>query len=176
MPMSMPSRALLLGAVLTVATLPRPAAALDEGEWQVGLTGNLVINTNGEQAHPGGGLRLDGRYGLTDALSAWGALGTVIGGGPRHATGASAGLGLAFDVLRWVPLVEVGVIALQTGGIGPSARYLGADLGAGAEFLIDPRWSIAGMLRFQAFPIQLTADASDPGVLITIGLRLARTF
>jgi hypothetical protein len=163
-------RALIVG--LTMVTLSPAAWALDEGQWQVGVAAEAAAGFD-DGVFPGGGGRLDGRYGITDALSAGVAVGSVWWSRHGHTTrvsSASGGLTLAFDVLRTVPFVSLGVAAADVGG----DLSLGGELNAGAEYLLDPKWSLGLIGRLQWFPLRLTGDARVG--LVTLGLRLARTF
>jgi hypothetical protein len=166
----LPRAPIVLG--LTLLAAPRAASALDAGDWQVGLTANLAAGFD-DGVHPGGGGRLDGRYGITDALSAWAAVGSLWWSTPRYTTrvtSASAGLTLAFDVLRTVPFVSLGVAAAEVDG-----TRLGGELNVGGEYLFDPKWSLALVGSVQLLPIRLGGSKPDGGA-VALGLRLGRTF
>jgi hypothetical protein len=95
-----------------------------------------------------------------------------------RASVASAGFSLAWDVLRIIPFVEAGAALADLRGGVTRGRYLGFEGAAGVEYLVDRRWSVAGIARYQYLPVRLaggkTADPS-PGVL-TVGLRLSKSF
>jgi hypothetical protein len=169
----------MLGRVLLVSLLvggslvPRAARAVDEGEWQAGLTASLTGGWNGSGVFPGGGARLDGRYGVTDALAAWGAVGShwwPEAGGVIRMSNASAGLSLGYNVISVIPYLDLG-IALAQGG---SAGHLGGTLGAGFDYLLDRRWSLGAVARAEWFPISL-GGRGDAGTL-SLGARLGRSF
>jgi hypothetical protein len=170
-------RACVVGALMASA-LSRTANALDQGEWQAGVTANLTGGPNGKGISLGGGGRLEGRYGITDALSAWGAVGSLwwsADGIPLRASSASAGMTLAFDVVRWVPFVELGLAVADVGSPSHIGRtYVGGELGAGAEYLLDRRWSLAAVARVAWFPQRLSRPSGNS--TLAVGLRLASTF
>jgi hypothetical protein len=169
-------RALAVTAVILLA-VPNEARALDEGSWQVGVTGELTTGT-AEKLRLGGGGRLDGRYGLTDALSAWAALGSVQSPGRWSSTrisSASGGLTLAFDVFRIVPFVGLGVAVANVDVPGVS-WLLGGELEAGAEYLLDPKWSLGLVGIFQYLPLGLRTGRWEGRAAASLGLRLARSF
>jgi hypothetical protein len=167
-------RLVLALAVLASTLLPRTARALDEGQWQVGFAPQLTAGFD-DGVFPGGGGRVDGRYGITDALSAWAAVGSLwwsMHGYTTRATSASAGLMLAYDVVRIVPFVGLGVAVADVHArvVGPS---LGGELNAGAEYLLDPKWSLGLQANLQMFGFP---ESSRGRGTIAIGVRLARSF
>lgn len=155
-----------------------PALAVDQGQWQLGAGPCFALLAQGGNPTSGLGGRLEGRYGLRDDSAVWAAVGSSFH--PRaaenvRASSASAGFALAFDVLRTVPFVEVGPVLADLRGAATRGRFLGFEGGAGAEYLVDRRWSVAGVARYQYLFVRLSGKGDTPGVL-TVGLRLARTF
>jgi hypothetical protein len=172
------TRAIPAAALLLASLQPRPAAALDEEAFQVTLAPVLAFVPQDEAV--GTGFRAEGRYGLTDAVSVWGAAGSSwhwLAEGTGRAITAGTGLTLAFDVLRVVPFVEAGASFANLGYGGRSRSYLGAELGAGAEYLITPAFSLAGVLRAQHFPVSLSGNlVGRSGTLLSVGARFGYTF
>jgi hypothetical protein len=172
-------RAALVAPLLICCGVPRVVRALDEGRWQAGVTPAIVVNTNGRQVFAAAGLRLDGRYALTDTFSVGGAIGTILAPGPEglaHADSLAAGMTLAFPLSRWVPFGQVGVTAMTLAGNGAPGSHLGPEVSAGAERLISATWSLVLVGRLQYFPVQLSGRKNDPGAMITFGLGVARSF
>jgi hypothetical protein len=162
---------LLLSSVVSA-----PALALDEGDWQIGLSPQLALQfPTGSGVVFGGGARLDARHGLTDALSAWGALASTWfpEGGPARFSTISGGLALAYDVVRVVPFVDLGVALLDHDLGRGRTQALGFEIAVGAEYLIDPVWSLALTARWQAFVAHLGGMGSGVGGLPIAALRLA---
>jgi hypothetical protein len=128
-------RALLLIAALA---LPRPAAAVGEGEAQVALSGGAGwLARSGAAA----ALRLEGQYGLTESLAVHGAAGAWLG--PTQAAVLDLGLTYSLDVFRVVPFAEAGV------GLMPgSVVAVGPLLGVGGEYLVDRHWAVALWSRY----------------------------
>jgi hypothetical protein len=179
--MRSPRLVLPWAALMIALAFPRMARALDEGDWQVGVTPSLVLNTNGKQLIASGGLRLEGRHALTDVVSAWGSVGSILAydsDGLVRVLNASAGMTLAFDVLRVLPFVEGGATALDLGESEyiTGGRFLGGELGFGAEYLLSRTWAIAPVARLQYFPLRLSGATRTVGLVAHFGVRLARTF
>jgi hypothetical protein len=165
-------------AVAVLLSWAGPARGVDQGEWQVAAGPAFALLVQGRNATSGLGGRLEGRYGLRDDSAVWVAVGSSWH--PRaaetvRASGASAGFSLAFDVLRIVPFLEAGAAVANLRGAVTRGRYLGFDGAAGVEYLLDRRWSAAAVARYQYLPVRLAGTGDNPGVL-TLGLRLARTF
>jgi len=175
-PMSMP-RALALAAPLSLLTAP--ALAVDQGDWQVGAGPAYALLVEHDNPTSGLGGRIEGRYGLRDDSAVWAAVASSWH--PRaaenvRASSASAGFSLAFDVLRVIPLVEVGPAVAELRGGLTRGRFLGFEGAAGCEYLVDRRWSAAALARYQYLFVRLAGTAPlSPGVL-TVGLRISRTF
>jgi hypothetical protein len=163
---------------LGLMTVSGTAWALDEGQWQLGVAPALAAGFDDHGASPGGGGRIDGRYAITDALSACAAGGSLWWSSPQHHTtrvsSASVGVLLAFDVLRTIPFVSLAMAAAHVGSGTGSGAALGGELSAGAEYLLDPKWSVGLVVGGQWFPVRLGAQTREGAV--TLGLRLARTF
>lgn len=187
----MAPRASLAAAVLLLSLVTaRPAAALDEGDWQLAASATLGVG-GGHALGPGG--RLEGRWALTDAVSFGGSLGASWNDsdtGRRRFTTAAVSMTIAWDVLRWVPFGELGFGFIDRTGppfggstdplmrfVPPrSDQHLGFELAGGAEYLVSPRWSVAAVARAQLHPITLHGGHEIAPLLLSLGLRLARTF
>jgi hypothetical protein len=179
-----------VGPVALVAALAlwlapaRRAFALGEEEWAASLSvaGGLLGARNDVAAGAGGGLEI--ARGLTDVFAARAALSMERFAwpaiGPRspvasQALAVTAGGVAAFDVLRVVPFVELSLVVahFSGGAMGPRA---GAELGVGADYLLDRRWSVGGVIRGRLLPVPL--DAQE-GSLLPSGamvVRLGRKF
>jgi hypothetical protein len=174
-------RPLLLVLLVGGALVPRAARALDEGEWQLGLGATVAAAVGGLSGNQvpvaGGGPRLDGRRGLTDALSAWVAVGAIWiaeGGDAGRLTTISTGLALAFDVVRVVPYVELGAAGFQFRQDTVNRYGIGLVAAGGFDYLLDRRWSVGAALRAEA--VLSGHDGDTPLVLPSLGVRLARSF
>jgi hypothetical protein len=155
-----------------VISLPASALAVEEGEWQLSLTGAYGRLRVGGQDGDGGLGRVAGHYGLTDAWSVRGELASSwhsFPGGTKRASELAAGVTYAIDVVRVIPFVDAAVAGVNLGG--PHGRW---DLGLGGEYLIDRRWSVAAVARYEHYVLAPSAE-SRPG-LISVGLRLAYVF
>jgi hypothetical protein len=168
-------RALAL-AGLVLLTAPGTALALDEGQWQLGITAELAMGVD-HKVYLGGGGRLEGRYGISDALSAWTALGLVqlpMQSYSARVGSVGGGLTLAYDVLRIIPFVSLGLAAVDAHR-SRSALLLGGELDAGAEYLLDPRWSVGLLGIVQYCPLEISGERRGL-TTASLGLRLAHTF
>jgi hypothetical protein len=168
-------RALVVGGLLAWSGQAR---ALDQGEWQLSAGPAFALLVQGGQPTSGLGGRVEGRYALRDDSAAWAAVGASWH--PRaaetvRASYASAGFALAFDVFRVVPFVEVGATVTDEHGRLGGKRYLGAELAAGGEYLLDRHWSAALVARYHYLPVPLDGGPTNTG-LLTVGLRVGRTF
>src|SRR6185436_13168821 len=121
------SRLLAAAALLLLAA---PAWAVDQGDWQVGAAPAFALLREGGNPTSGLGGRIEGRYGLRDDSAVWAAVSSSWH--PRaaetvRASSASAGFSLAFDVLRVIPLVEVGPAVAELRGGLTRGRFLGFE-------------------------------------------------
>lgn len=172
-------RVLPIALLLSSLAVARPAAALDEGQWQLAAGGQVAV-FNGEVAPLNGGVRIDGRHALTDTLSLGAALAsTWFDNSPFNTriVTASTGITVAWNVLRWVPFAELhAAVAAGDEWEMDTAVRLGGELSAGVEYLIDRRWSLAAASRLLYLPLDLTTEQHGGGALLSLGVRLARTF
>jgi hypothetical protein len=168
-------RAFLVGGLLVASG---PALALDQGDWQLAAGPSYALLVQGNNATAGLGGRLEGRRGLTDVVTAWAAVGSSWH--PRlaetvRASNAAAGLAVAFDVLRLVPFLGVGATVSDVRGELSRSRRLGLEGAAGAEYLVDRRWSVAFAARYQYLPIRIGGSHESTG-LLTVGLLVGSAF
>jgi hypothetical protein len=156
-----------------------PALAVDQGDWQLGVGPTFALLVENENPTSGLGGRVEGRYGLTDGASVYAALASSWhprGAEQVRASSGSAGFTLAFDVFRVIPFAEVGATFSDLRGGITRGRYLGIEGAGGAEYLLDRRWSVAAVARYQYLPLRLAGTAErGPGVL-TAGLRISHNF
>jgi opacity protein-like surface antigen len=95
---------------------------------------------------------------------------------------ASALLGATytFDVLRLVPYAAGGVGLVRFGGAVVEPRVaLAAELGAGADYLLTPRWALGVSFQYLFVPADLFSDIMNFGnspFAFSATLRAARIF
>lgn len=177
-------RTLAAAALAVTGGLPwgKTAVALEEEQWLAGgqLAGALVRGPGGFD--PGVGAGLEVQRGLTDLWAARAAVGLDAFRAPaqrwRRDLWLSLGTSAAFDVLRTVPFVDLGlVVALaDLGGPEGGAARLGLQAGLGADYLIDRDWSFGALLRVRVLPLSLAGPDLGDGVALAASLRLARRF
>jgi hypothetical protein len=158
-----PGHAALLWGLAIGATSASPAVAwADDGERAVFVEGGpAVARADGEA---------EATVGATGGVSAWVGLRPnvwaflAVGGG---STGAQAlgeaygGVALTVDVLRWVPVLELGLGADLVGGrLAPNAR-----LGLGVDVFVSSRLTIGGAVR-------LRPGLDGAGTLVSTALRV----
>jgi hypothetical protein len=175
-----------LGILLfTVLFWGRPAAALPEDEWLVGLEAAGALIRANERWSPGTGGAVVLEHGLTDVWAARAALGFDafrIEADPapsswRKETSFSLGAAAAFDVLRVVPFAEAALVIAHVSGGGAKANArAGLELGVGAEYLLDERWSVGLALRGRGLPVDFGDDESAARISLTAAFRLAHRF
>jgi hypothetical protein len=173
----------VLGGILAAA---RPAAAAED-EWLVAADGGYTAaRADGLWRH-GGALGVQAQYGFTDAWSGGArlALGLhpVTGDAERpsgrlRATTLAAGVTYTVDVLRVVPFAGMG-IALQNlaGAVRDARTDLGGEVSAGADYLLDRRWSLGLLLRYQILPLPIAGGRDVFGgtpAAFSLALRLGR--
>jgi hypothetical protein len=178
-------------AALPVATAlaPRAAWAVGEDEWQVSLRAGGG-NPNGYPLQPWGFAgALDVEYGFFEAFAARASVGLVsypvkaIKNGPPAGTlqarTALLGATYAFDVLRLVPYMEVGIGLLQWSGPGAPSTSFGTELGLGADYLITPHWVAGASAQYIFSPTDLVTNAMQFGqspLAFSLTLRVGRIF
>jgi hypothetical protein len=185
-------RTLILLPGLALLLVTGAAAADEPGQWVAAAgMGGAVMEIDGRW-RPGFQAGAEARLGLAPAWALRGAVhhsahpdwGAVAVSSPRpigtiRATTAALGLVYAWDVLRVVPFGELGLaVSRLGGGVRQPGTFLGPQLGAGASYLLDRRWALAGVLRYQHLGLALGdgyALADAPSMLAAV-LRLERYF
>lgn len=165
------------------------AHAMDEDEWQLAAGGGFTHLHSDGRAGGGFGLTLEGQRGLSDVWALRAALGASWNGmpaagvrpaGDARSVHAAAGVSCAYDVLRLVPFLELGVVLADTRGAGIRDAHgaVGFESGAGGEYLLDRRWTVALVARARYLPVVFGAVDVDVGRVwsLSFGLRLGRTF
>jgi hypothetical protein len=108
----------------------------------------------------GGALHVDYEYGLTDTLWLRATLGAGlhrVEDGRARSGLATAGLTYAFDVLRYVPYLNLGAGVLVVDGDGFDRRIEPlVELGVGLDVLHSRSFSYGVALRFDAFASSAT--------------------
>ena len=116
-------------------------------------------------------LGFDLKYGIDDAWAA-----RISASGARQGADADsrlalpagsiwsystfAGLTYTMDVLRLLPIFDVGVGVLGVAGaVKQSRRALGIQVGLGAEYLLTPRWTVGAMAEYIFAPFDLVSNA-----------------
>jgi hypothetical protein len=173
-----------VGVTLALLSLAPARAAAAEGELVLGLH-PLYSVIKWDERHPsGGGLGVDVGYGLTESLWLRGTLfytaqaadaspNAGLPAGIISIGGGFLGISWAFDVLRVIPFLDVGVGALFATGAGHADRIdLGLEVGIGADYLVSRRFSIGGVVRYYSF----VTNASNIPVYLYAGPRLAWRF
>lgn len=174
---------------LVLGGVPRVAPAADAEQWQVSAQVAYASVLADGRRPPGGLVGVDLQYGLTDAWAARLSLAssahpvTADAGRPGGAVGAtsvSLGLTYAVDVLRFVPVIELGIGLLDLrGAINSPRRDVGLQLGIGGDYLLTRAWAVGLMLRYQHFPLQvagLTPGFEGIPVVFSIGPRISYIF
>jgi opacity protein-like surface antigen len=158
---------MVLGLVVAFSV----SARADEDDWLLSAHGGIA-NVVVEGRDPFGvRLGLTGQYGLDDA---WAVLVTTSGsrhgvsadtaralpGGALYSYSVFGGLSYTMDVLRLLPSFEVGVGILGiTGAVAKAHRAIGMQVGAGADYLLTPRWSIGAVAEYVFAPFDLISNA-----------------
>lgn len=155
---------------------PMRAAAVGHGETQASILAGLGRLAGAEEGLGiAGGLEVE--RGLSDSWAARLQAGAGLHDGVRAAL-VAAGATWAFDVVRVVPFVELGVSVMDARGEGVRARQdLGLHGGLGAQYLLARRWALAAVARSHWLPWRLAgpSDAGRPR-LLQVGLRLGYVF
>ncbi len=175
--------------LLLFLVLFRPAARAEQRELQLGLQPVYGITYIDQRSPSGGGGNLQLSYGITDAVAV-----QLHGGLTAHPVEedmdkklpagllltwhASVGVMYALDIVRIVPYFEaslglLGVTTRTTAGSGTTLNA-GAELGLGADYMLNRRWAVGVALRYHAFltdlgriPLYLTVG---PRVVLRLGL------
>jgi hypothetical protein len=165
-------RATLMAAVLLT---PLTADAVGEEEWQLSARlgiGNLHIDN---RSPFGAVTALELEYGFSDAWALRAMAGTsahdVDGrmqdhapGGWARTTSALAGLTYTFDVLRMVPYAQlsIGLVRFHGAVLKPRTEMAG-ELGLGADYWLDRRWAVGGVLQYLFAPVDLFEHLRELG-------------
>ncbi len=158
------ARARLLALALVAAALLGAAPArASGGEWVL-AGAPLYSLVKWDERHPsGGGVAIEGAFGLTDWLwlrgtafyTAQAAKKDQTAGLPSGAIsvgGTFVGLRWAFDVIRVIPYIDGGIGAFYAGGAGHDPRVdLGVEIGIGFDYLYNRRLAFGLMVRYHAF-------------------------
>lgn len=184
-PLAVPlSVRLSLAALLALALAPRTARALGEEEWLASATLGGGLVRGGGASGAGGGVGLELAHGLTDLVAVRGAVALermglpARAGAPAQGTNAFAlvaGAAAAFDVLRTVPFVEIGLALDHVVAGAHAGTRTGVELGVGADYLMDRDWSVGAAVRSRFLPLVLGDGA---GQIWSFGgvVRISRRF
>lgn len=168
-------------AVLVASFVPVLAHAAGQGETTVGGgPGLAVLRDGGTRA--GGAAEVRLLRGLDDAWSArvrlqaaW-----LPARGDRQATQLFApGLGLtvAADVVNLVPFLDVGVVLADLRETGrPSRQRLGAELAAGADYLLSRHLVLSLLARVDYLVLRLGGYGAPTPLLLTLDLHVGYVF
>ncbi len=174
----------LLAVVLTGAMAvlgARKAGAVGEGERQLsGLVGFALAEDGA--ARPGVQGAVEGALGLSEAWAARATFSVSLhpasGSQPhRQFSALTLGFTYAFDVLRLVPFVDLGltVADVRTGG-ADSRQRLGPQGGLGLEYLLSRRWAVAALARAEYLGLRLGGASEPQPWLVIAGVRLGWIF
>jgi hypothetical protein len=151
--------AILLGVAL-LAAMPAPGLAAD-GERALSATVGYATYALPEYNPHGGVLGLDFERGFSDALS-WrvsGGAGVYYREGLTYSTHLTVGLTYLFDVLKYVPYLNLGVGGIAIVDVdGASVVDVSplAEIGVGLDVLRDRTSSVGVYVRFETL-LQETA-------------------
>jgi hypothetical protein len=95
---------------------------------------------------------------------------------PRHMTALSLGTVFSFDVVRWVPFLDLGFSLADLRGDGASSQRLGPQVGLGVEYLFSRRWTLAALASFDYFVLRLRGPGGAHPWLACAALRVGRVF
>jgi hypothetical protein len=166
-------------AVLSLWLLPSSASAIGQGETSLSAGLGLAVATQ-DQSRAGAQAEFRLLRGLNDSFAARLGLQTTwisAPGSAIHFTTQSAGLTWAADVLRVVPLVDVGIAVadIRGGGMRESQR-LGPQVGIGADYLVSRHLTFSLLARIDYFALRLAGGRGTTPTQITVGAHLARVF
>lgn len=147
---------------------PRPAAG-EEGELLLSLSPVYAVIDWDARQPSGGGATLEVAWGLTESVWLRGTgfysvhpvdadEAAQLPSGAMQVGGAFAGITYAFDVLRIIPYVDVGLGAIYARGAGQEPKLdLGFALGLGADYLYTRRVSFGIFVRYHSFVTNITS-------------------
>ncbi len=160
---------------------PLSAAAVGQDESSLQAGAGLAVALHGD---PRSGVAAELRivHGLTDAWSLrLGLQGAVLPGGDGTETGTiisqAAGVTWAFDVVSWVPFIDLGVVVadVRGGGQGASQRF-GGQAGIGLDYLLSRHTFVSFLGRVDYYPLRLAGADAPRATLLSLVLHLGRTF
>jgi hypothetical protein len=160
---------------------PFSAAAVGQDESSLQAGAGLAVEMQGG-SRPGVEAEFRLVKGLTDAWSVrLGLQGAVLPANDGHKTGTlisqAAGVTWAFDVVNWVPFIDLGVVVADVRGAGfePSQR-LGGQAGVGFDYLLSRHTFLSCLGRVDYFPLRLAGAHVPRPALLSLVLHLGRTF
>jgi hypothetical protein len=150
-----------LSCLVALAVVAGPARA-DEGEWQLGFVPAYAVVDFDSRTPSGAGASVYGIYGLTDWLSlhasaiiSWHPADPdkdkMLPGGTLTVLAGFAGIRYAFDLLRTIPYLDVGLGMIYADGAGQNGRALSYQAALGFDRLQSPRWSWGAVISYQGF-------------------------
>ena len=170
----------MVGSLLTTAHA-------EQRELQLGLQPVYGVTYIDQRSPSGGGGNMQLSYGITDAIAI-----QLHGGLTAHPLAAdtdkmldagllttwhaSAGIVYALDIVRIVPFFEasIGVLGATTRtAMGQkTALNVGAELGLGADYMLNRRWAVGVAVRYHAF----LTDLGNIPLYLTVGPRIVLRF
>ena len=163
------------------------AARAEQRELQLGLQPVYGVTYIDQRAPSGGGANLQFSYGITDAVAV-----QLQGGLTAHPVDAnpdkmlaagllmtwqgSVGFMYALDIVRIVPYFEasIGILGVTTRTVMSTKTALnaGAELGLGADYMLNRRWAVGVAVRYHAF----LTDLGNIPLYLTVGPRVVLRF
>ncbi len=160
---------------------PFPAAAVGQDESSLQAGAGLAVAMQGD-SRPGVEAEFRLVRGITDSWSLrLGLQGAVLPASDGHKTGTvisqAAGVTWAFDVVNWVPFIDLGILVadVRGGGHGASQR-LGGQAGIGFDYLLSRRTFMSFLGRVDYLPLRLAGAEVPKPTLLSFVLHLGRTF
>jgi hypothetical protein len=170
-----------LAGLLLLILWSRSAFALGPGE--ASLSGGVGPAVSfGERTQTGVQVGARLLRGLSDAWA--GRLGVqsawypAAGAAPSsHVTTQAIGITWALDALNFVPFADVGLLAADVRGGGSSASWhLGAELGAGFDYLVSRHLVTSLVAHVDYLPFRLMGGHRDRPAQATLVLLVGRAF
>jgi outer membrane protein W len=163
------------------------AARAEQRELQLGLQPVYGVTYIDQRSPSGGGGNLQLSYGITDAVAI-----QLHGGLTAHPLDAdpdkmlaagllmtwqgSVGVMYALDIVRVVPYFEasVGVLGVTTRTAMNTKTVInaGAEIGLGADYMLNRRWAVGVAVRYHAF----LTDLGNIPLYLTVGPRVVLRF
>lgn len=177
---------LALAAVAAACLQPRRALA-EQRELQLGLQPVYGLTYIDKRTPSGGGGNLQLSYGITDAvgIQLHGGLTDhplaedkeeMLAAGTLLTWHASLGIVYALDIVRIVPFFEasIGLLGVTTmvNGAAKTSLNAGAELGLGADYMLNRRWAVGVAVRYHAF----LTDLGRIPLYLTVGPRVVLRF